>query len=157
MASGSNRYPAVIESQLPFGSVLTSSGRVSAVHEAGKEFAEPPFTERELIRLDDALTAATRSTKIRFNIYVGDLGSDTGTGADELFPGTPEAARSILIAVSPNDKAVEVRTGRDVADRANTRVAQLGVTAAISAFRDGDLIDGLVSAVRVMSAAITSP
>jgi hypothetical protein len=37
------------------------------------------------------------------------------------------------------------------------RVAQLGATAAVASFGDGDLIDGLVSAIRVMSAAISSP
>ncbi|MBF6248251.1 DUF5130 family protein, partial [Nocardia elegans] len=58
------------------------------------------------------------------------------------------------IAVSPNDKAIEVRSGRDIADRANDRICQLGVTAALSSIRQGKLVDGLVSAVRVMAAAI---
>jgi uncharacterized membrane protein len=60
----------------------------------------------------------------------------------------------VLIAVSPNDHAVEVRSGRDVAERANDRVCQLGVTAASSSLRQGELIDGLISAVRVRAAAI---
>ena len=157
MAGGSHNWPAVVESDLPIGTVVTTSGRVSAVHPAGAEFPELPFTDRELIRLDDALIAATRAAKIKFNIYVGNLGSDPGPAVDAIFPTTPEAAHSILLAVSPNDRVVEVRTGRDVADRATNRVAQLGVTAAIASFRDGDLIDGLVAAVRVMSAAIASP
>ncbi len=151
---GGSSWPAVDESTLTRGHVLTNSGRVSAVHEAGGEFEELPFTQQELVRLDNALTDATRKTKIRFNIYLGDLGADPATGTDELFGRTPEAERSLLIAVSPDQRAVEVRSGRAVADRADHRVAQLGVTAAVSAFKDGDLIDGLVSAVRVMSAAI---
>jgi hypothetical protein len=134
--------------------VVTSSGRVSGVHEAGGVFKEAPFSDDERLVMDNVLTEATRATKVRFNIYIGDLGADPAAGADAVFPATPEAARSVLIAVSPNDKAIEVRSGHEVADRANDRVCQLGVTAALSSFRQGQLIDGLVSAVRVMAAAI---
>jgi hypothetical protein len=149
------KWPAVVESELRPGHVVTTSGRISAVHQAGAEFEEPPFTDKELIRLDNALVEAIRVTRIRFNVYIGPLGSDPASGADALFPGTPDAANSVFIAVSPDQRAVEVRSGRAVADRANERVLQLGVTAAVSEFKDGDLIDGLVSAVRVMSAALS--
>ena len=150
----SSKWPAVVASELPRGYVVTSSGRVSGVHEAGDVFKEVPFTDHERLLMDNALTDATRSTKVRFNIYIGDLGSDSAVGADAVFPGTPEAVGSVLIAVDPNAHAIEVRSGRDVADRVNDRVCQLGVTAALSSFRQGDLIDGLVSALRVMAAAI---
>ncbi|MEV2221674.1 DUF5130 domain-containing protein [Nocardia vinacea] len=150
----SSNWPAVVESELPHGSVVTSSGRVSGVHEAGAVFKEAPFSDDERLAIDNVLTEATRATKVRFNIYIGDLGADPAAGADAVFPATPEAAHSVLIAVSPNDKAIEVRSGHEVADRANDRVCQLGVTAALSSFRQGQLIDGLISAVRVMAAAI---
>ncbi|MET8874402.1 DUF5130 domain-containing protein [Nocardia sp. NPDC004604] len=149
-----SNWPAVLESELPHGSVITSSGRVSGVHEAGAVFKEAPFSDDERLAMDNVLTEATRATKVRFNIFIGDLGADPAAGADAVFPATPEAARSVLIAVSPNDKAVEVRSGSEIADRANDRVCQLGVTAALSSFRQGQLIDGLISAVRVMAAAI---
>ncbi|MRH89237.1 DUF5130 family protein [Nocardia sp. SYP-A9097] len=142
------------EAELPHGYAVTVSGRVSGVHEAGFVFSEVPFTDHERLLMDNALTDATRATKVRFNIFIGDLGADAGSGADAVFPGTPDSARSVLIAVDPNAKAVEVRSGREVAERANDRVCQLGATAALSSFRQGELIDGLVSAVRVMAAAI---
>lgn len=148
------KWPAVVESELPRGYTLTSSGRVSGVHEAGDVFKEAPFDNDERLAMDNVLTEATRATKVRFNVFIGDLGPDAAAAVDALFPTTPEAARSVLIAVSPNDKVVEVRSGRDVAGRANDRVCQLGVTAALSSMRQGDLIDGLISAVRVMAAAI---
>ncbi|MGW0182004.1 DUF5130 domain-containing protein [Nocardia sp. NPDC003345] len=150
----STKWPAVVESELPHGYALMSSGRVSGVHEAGDVFKEAPFDNNERLAMDNVLTEATRATKVRFNVFIGDLGPDAGATVDALFPTTPEAARSVLIAVSPNDHSVEVRSGRDVAERANDRVCQLGVTAALSSLRQGELIDGLVSAVRVMAAAI---
>ncbi|MEV5648429.1 DUF5130 family protein [Nocardia sp. NPDC052254] len=145
------------ESTLPHGYAVTTSGRVSGVHEAGDVFKEAPFNDSERLLMDNTLTEATRTTKVRFNIYIGDLGADTAAGADAVFPATPEAARSVLIAVSPNDKAVEVRSGRDVADRVSDQVLQLGLTAALSSLRQGKLVDGLVSAVRVMAASIGRP
>ncbi|MFF0814463.1 DUF5130 domain-containing protein [Rhodococcus sp. NPDC003318] len=154
MAGGST-FPAVIEADLPVGSAVTSSGRVSAVHRIGEPFDDLPFSVDELVALDDALTDATRATKVRFNAYVGSLGEDPAAGVAALFPTTPEAERSVLIAVSPNQRVVEIRSGRGVADRVTDRVAQLGVTAAVSSFAESDLIDGLISAIRVMSAAIT--
>jgi hypothetical protein len=124
----------------------------------GEPFVDDlPFTTKDLVALDVALTEATRATKVRFNVYVGDLGADPTAGADALFPTTPEAERSVLIAVSPNQRVVEVRSGRVVADRVTDRIAQLGATAAVSSISEGNLIDGLISGIRVMAAAISAP
>lgn len=150
----SSKWPAVVESDLPHGYALTSSGRVSGVHEAGDVFKEAPFSDDERLAMDNVLIEATRATKVRFTVYIGDLGADPAAGVDAIFPATPDAAHSVLIAVSPNEKVIEVRSGSAVADRANDRVCQLGVTAALSSFRQGEMIDGLVSAIRVMAAAI---
>ena len=157
MASSNWNWPAVVEADLPHGYVVTTSGRVSGVHEAGDVFKEAPFNDNERLLMDNTLTEVTRATKVRFNIYIGELGADSAAGADAIFPRTPEAARSVLIAVSPNEKSVEVRSGRNVADRVNDRICELGASALLSSLRQGELIDGLVSAVRVMGAAIGRP
>ncbi|TXG91575.1 DUF5130 domain-containing protein [Rhodococcus rhodnii] len=136
--------------------MVTSSGRVSGVHRIGEPYLDDlPFTTDQLVRLDEALTDATRKSLVRYNIYIGDFGVDPAAGADALFGTTPDAAHSVLIAVLPNQRSIEIRTGRAVAGRVTERITQLGVTAALSSFREGDLIDGLVSALRVMTAAIT--
>ncbi|GGG02033.1 hypothetical protein GCM10007304_15000 [Rhodococcoides trifolii] len=156
MASGDLVKQNISEEDLPVGHVLTASGRISAVHQIGSlNSQELPFSTAELLQLDETLALATRSTRIRFNVYVGDLGSETAAGADALFPTTPDANTSVLVAVSPNERAIEVRSGRNA--HVSDRVAQLGITAATASFRDGNLIDGLVAAVRVMSAAVIAP
>ncbi|WFR74305.1 DUF5130 domain-containing protein [Prescottella defluvii] len=155
MASGDVlQSSAVAPADLPVGTVVTTSGRLSGVHRVGELLDQPPFTTDELVRLDDALTDATRLTQVRFNVFIGDLGENPAAGADAVFPTTPEAERSVLIAVSPNQRAIEVRGGRRIGNRVTDRVAQLGVTAAVASFGEGNLIDGLVSALRVMSSAI---
>ncbi|KIQ20347.1 hypothetical protein ASG56_15935 [Rhodococcus sp. Leaf7] len=158
MASGDVSIRRVSEENLPVGHVVTASGRVSGVHQVGTVNPDlSPFATDELIQLDEALIEATRRTRVRFNVLVGDLGADPAAGADAALVATPEAEHSVLIAVSPNQHAIEVRYGRGVAHKVDDRIAQLGITAATGSFRDGDLIDGLVAAVRVMSAAITGP
>jgi hypothetical protein len=63
----------------------------------------------------------------------------------------------VLLAVSPDQRAIEVAYGSELRGRGIESAAPLGVSAAASAFREGNLIDGLISAVRVMSAAISRP
>jgi hypothetical protein len=61
----------------------------------------------------------------------------------------------VLVAVSPDQHAIELVYGSQVRGRGAESAAPLGVAAAASAFQVGKLIDGLVSAVRVTSAGIS--
>lgn len=155
MASGEN-FPAVDPSTLPAGFVVTSSGRVSGVRTGYSEPVDTvPFSAEERVRMDRTLTEATRRTDILWTVYIGELGPDPAARARELQASLPQAARGVLVAVSPNEKVIEIIGGDAVADRFDDRVAQLGVSAALASFKLGDLIDGLVSAVRVMAAAVS--
>lgn len=158
MASGDVIHaPAIAPENLPYAAALTASGRISRAIPLGESFDEnPPFAMWDLVALDDALTDATRATKVRFNVYIADA-VDPVSATDAVFPQTPDAADSVLIAVYPNQRSIQIRSGRDVADRVTDRVAQLGVTAAVASFGQGQLLDGLVSAIRVMSNAIVAP
>ena len=147
---------ATIEpADLPRGWVVTSSGRVSGVTEPGALSVDYPFPINDLVALDDALTYGSRASKARFAIYLGDLGSDTAARARELLAKVPTPNDAVLIAVSPNQAAIEVVYGPAVRGRGAESAAPLGVAAAASSFEQGDLIDGLVSAIRVLSAGIS--
>lgn len=116
-----------------------------------------PFSTLELMALDTALTNASRQSKARFAVYVGDLGVDTAAQAREVLADVPTSNNAVLLAVSPDQRAIEVAYGADLRGRGVESAAPLGVSAAASAFREGNLIDGLISAVRVMSAGIARP
>lgn len=148
-------FVPVQQETLPLGFAVTSSGRVSGVTHPGSEPVDnSPFSMVDRVRMDRTLTEATRRTKILWTIYIGELSATPANAARELHSTLPDPARSVLIAVSPNDKVIEVIGGDAIGQRFNDRVAQLGVSAALASFKQGDLIDGLVSAVRVMSAAV---
>ncbi|MFT4126963.1 MAG: DUF5130 family protein [Gordonia sp. (in: high G+C Gram-positive bacteria)] len=140
-------------SALPVGTVITNSGRVSAARFPGQAPTTPPFSQADLIALDEALKAASEKALIRFSVFIGDLGPDPVGDARAVLAKAPEPAYGTLIAVSPNTHDVVVVSGAKVVDRVNDRVAQLGVTAAIGSFRAGQLIDGLIAALHVVATA----
>jgi hypothetical protein len=140
---------------LPYGSAITYSGRVSGVTEPGEASLHYPFPVKELVALDDALTYESRACKARFAAYIGDLGSDTAARAHEILAKVPTPNEAVLVAVSPDQRAIEVVYGAGVDTRIAPVAASQGVAAAAAALREGNLIDGLVSAVRVLGAGIT--
>ncbi|MCF8569478.1 DUF5130 domain-containing protein [Gordonia sp. HY002] len=155
MASGD--IAQVDAGSLPVGTVVTSSGRVSAALWPRDGFGTPPFSRDDLILLDDTLKETSEVALVRFSVFIGDLGTDVIGGARAALAEAPEPYNGALIAVSPNTRDVAVVSGSDVAGRVNDRVAELGVQAALSGFKQGDLIDGLVSALRVMATAVARP
>ena len=155
MASGevATREPA----ELPRGFVVNSSGRISGVTEPGAVSVDYPFPVMDLVKLDDALKSGSRAAKARFAVYIGDLGADTAATAREVLAKVPTPNNAVLLAVSPNQKAIEVVYGSAVQGRGIEESAPLGVSAAAATFNYGRLIDGLISAVRVMSAGVSPP
>ena len=97
-----------------------------------------PFTPQQLSRLDEALTFAGRETGVAFSVYLGELGEDTRTRAEEMLAslgaGAPDA---VLIAVSPGERVVELVTGSSVQRRITDRAARLAVTAMVASFCEG--------------------
>ena len=140
---------------LPAGWAITTSGRVSGVTEPGDLSVHYPFPTKDLVAIDDALKYGSRQSMTRFAIYVGDLGSDTAARAREILANVPTPNNAVLLAVSPDQAAIEVVYGSQVRGRGAESAAPLGVAAAASAFKDGKLIDGLISAIRVISAGIS--
>ena len=67
----------------------------------------------------------------------------------------PTPNNAVLLAVSPDQSVIEVVYGTQVRGRGAESAAPLGVAAASSAFEQGDLVDGLVSAIRVLCAGIS--
>ncbi len=143
--------------QLPLGWAMTSSGRLSIAADPEQLPGQYPFRTADLLALDSTLTYASRQSKARFAVYVGDLGADPAGRAREVLSDVPTPNNAVLLAVSPDQRAIEVSYGSDLRGRGAESAAPLGVSAAASAFREGHLIDGLISAVRVMSAAIARP
>ena len=88
----------------------------------------------------------------RFAVYIGDLGSDTAARAREILAKVPTPNNAVLLAVSPDQCAIEVVYGVG-GPRTRCRVGRpAGRGRRVVGVRAGHLIDGLVSAIRVLSA-----
>jgi Domain of unknown function (DUF5130) len=150
----SGEIATIDPADLPDGWVVTASGRLSGVTEPGEVSVHYPFSIKDLARIDDALIYATRASGARFAIYLGDLGSDTAARARQLLAKVPTPDNAVLVAVSPDQHAIEVVYGAQVRGRGAESAAPLGVAAATPAFQQGNLIDGLSAAVRTLSSGI---
>jgi len=156
VASGSQTEVANIDpANLPRGFAQTYSGRISGVTEPGELSVHYPFPVKDLVFLDDALKYGSRAAGARFAVYIGDLGADTAATAREVLAGVPTPNNAVLLAVSPNQKAIEVVYGAEVRGRGIEEAAPLGVSAAAASFKAGNLMDGLISAVRVLTAGVS--
>ena len=135
-----------------YGAVVTASGRVSVAREYSPAVSEIPFNSVQLSRLDEALTLSARSTGLGFSVYLGDLGEDTRATAEEMHAASGDnAASAVLVAVSPAQRRVEIVTGAASTRRLPDRACNLAVMSMVASFKEGDLIGGLVSGLRMLS------
>jgi len=155
VASGELTKTVGSELELPYGSAITASGRISGVTEPGALSVHYPFPNKDLVILDNALKFGSRAAKARFAVYIGDLGADTAATAREILAKVPTPDNAVLLAVSPDQKAIEVVYGAEVKGRGIEESAPLGVSAAAASFKEGNLIDGLISGIRVLSAGVS--
>ena len=145
----------VDESELGYGEALMATGRVSAAKMYEPEAPSGPFNTRQLARLDEALTFASRETGLDFSLYLGELGADSRAAAEKLHATTADPANSVLIAVSPGERLIEIVTGTAAHLRLPDRGAKLAVASMVASFKEGDLVRGLVNglanALRMLS------
>lgn len=159
MATGElTRRVEVSEADLPQGAVITPNGRLSVAHEHQSVSPSGPFKPAQLARLDEALTLASRETGLDFSVYLGPLGEDSRAGAEKLFASIEErASESVLIAVSPGERVVEILAGEIATQRITERGMKLAVMSMVASFKEGELIVGLVSGLRTVSQQAGSP
>ncbi len=152
-ADGGHGEVAVVQhDDLPVGSVVTASGRVSAA----EIYRDPtqddnPFSTVQLTRLDEAMTMASRETGLRFSVYLGDLGADPAGRAAQLHGELEGTTEAVLVAVSPEQRVVEVITGPEARLRLPDRGAKLAVMSMVASFRESDLLGGLLSGLRMLA------
>ena len=114
---------------------------------AGDDTPDGPFTTRQLLRLDEALRLADATTGLTFSIYVGDLGEQVRADAEKLHAELAAPADSVLIAVSPNQRQLEIVTGDHARRRIRDRDSKLAALSMAAAFAGGDLAGGLISGI----------
>lgn len=104
-----------------------------------------PFTTPQLLRLAEALRLADHATGLTFSVYVGDLDEPFRGHAEKLHGQLAAPDQSVLIAVSPNQRILEIVTGSAARKRIPDRSAKLAALSMVAAFGGGDLAGGVVT------------
>ncbi|RSN26635.1 DUF5130 domain-containing protein [Streptomyces sp. WAC 05977] len=158
MATGELTHSSTAVDEEPgYGAAVTSSGRISAAKMYEPAGPISPFTTQQLARLDEALTLASRETGLDFSVYLGDLGEDTRATAEGLLTSTDNPADGVVVAVSPGQRVIEIVTGSQARHRLPDRGAKLAVASMVASFKEGDLVGGLVNALRMLSDQAGAP
>lgn len=119
--------------------------------------ADAPFTPRQLERIDEALTFASRDAGLTFSLYVGALEEPTRDTAERMLGELPNPADSVLVAVSPGQRVLQIVTGIDAFERIPNRICALAALTMRAAFSSGDLVGGIVNGIRILSDAAGKP
>lgn len=134
------------------GEAEVGTGRISAARDLGQQHEPRMFTVPQLARIDEALTFAERDTGVHFSVYVGELGSDSRSRAEQLLAGLADRAPdAVVLAVSPGERVVEVVTGSHASRRVTDRGARLAVMAMVASFGEGDLLGGILGGLRMLA------
>jgi hypothetical protein len=149
---------------------MTTSGQLERHSQdaevRGRDFTTPraapvspdrPFRPAQLARIDEALTLASADTGLLFSIYVGPLGPEPRTRAEELFAKLAlRHPAPVLLALSPAERRLEIVTGGASARRIPNRVAALAALTMRASFTSGDLTGGIVGGLRQLADAAGS-
>ncbi|MBI1375914.1 MAG: DUF5130 family protein [Frankiales bacterium] len=102
-------------------------------------------------RLQQSIVATEAATGLRIRLHLGPL-ADGRAGAEALLvaEGTA-AADTVVVAVDPGARALEIVTGTRAASQLSDRSCGLAALAMTSSFTAGDLVGGLVNGLQVIA------
>jgi uncharacterized membrane protein YgcG len=127
------------------GGETISSEPEQTTSSAGLAALDGPFTTRQLLRLDEALRIADQQTGLTFSVYIGELEEPVRDHAERLHRQIDGAAKAVLVAVSPNQRLLEIVTGSEARKRISDRDAKLAALSMAASFAGGDLAGGVLA------------
>jgi len=128
----------------PGGPTLSAEPERTATP-SGESVLDGPFTTRQLLRLDEALRVADQQTGLTFSVYIGDLDEPVRETAEKLHRQLNASNRAVLVAVSPDQRKLEIVTGNEARKRISDRDAKLAALSMAASFAGGDLAGGVLA------------
>jgi uncharacterized membrane protein YgcG len=116
------------------------------------------FSARQQDDVVRAIRLARQESQLPVSVYVGTLEGDSRASALHLHGALGnDAERTVLVAVDPGSRRVEVVTGAEVRRRVDDRAAALAAMTMTSAFQAGDLAGGIASGVLALAEHARTP
>ncbi len=115
------------------------------------------FSSSERFALDEAIRQAEQLCRAEISVFVGTATGDPRLFATSLHNSLVAPARSILIMVDPEARALEVVTGGYVRRTLTDGEVELAIATMQSAFAEGDLVGGLKRGIHFLADHARSP
>lgn len=116
------------------------------------------FSERQQDDVVRAIRLARRQSDLPVSVYVGALEGDSRAVALRLHHALgADAEQTVLVAVDPGARRVEIVTGKEVRRRLDDRSAGLAAMTMTSAFQGGDLSGGIANGVLALAEHAHAP
>jgi uncharacterized membrane protein YgcG len=116
------------------------------------------FSERQQDDVVRAIRLARKQSQLPVSVYVGTLEGDTRAMALQLHRALGATApETVLVAVDPGARRVEIVTGTEARRRLDDRSAGLAAMTMTSAFQAGDLSGGIANGVLALAEHAQAP
>ena len=116
------------------------------------------FSARQQDDVVRAIRLARKQSQLPVSVYVGSLEGDARATAQKLHAALGDAAgTSVLVAVDPGARRLEIVTGATVRRRLDDRSASLAALTMTSAFQAGDLSGGIANGVLALAEHAHAP
>jgi uncharacterized membrane protein YgcG len=109
------------------------------------------FSSAERYALDEAIRKAEQQSRVEFSLFVGTSQGDPRAFATQLHNSLVAPARSILIMVDPQARALEIVTGGYVRRTLTDKEVELTALQMQTSFAEGDLVGGLKRGIAMLA------
>ena len=109
------------------------------------------LTDAQRARLARAVETADRATGLDFLVRIGVLDGGRADAEALVAARGAEAPRTVLVAVDPPARALEIVTGSAASAVLDERTCALASLTMTTSFAAGDLVGGLVRGLQVLS------
>ncbi len=116
----------------------------------GSAQSQGPFSSGQLQRISDALSAADAETGFTFSVYVGDF-DDPTHDARRMHARLEKPADSVLLAIAPNQRGLEIVTGEHARSRLSDQTCGLVALSMASTLAGGDLTGAVVTGLHMLA------
>ena len=109
------------------------------------------FSSAERYALDEAIRKAEQQSRVEFSLFVGSAEGDPRAFATQLHNSLVAPARSILIMVDPDARALEIVTGGYVRRTLTDKEVELTALQMQTSFAEGDLVGGIKRGIAMLA------
>jgi uncharacterized membrane protein YgcG len=115
------------------------------------------FNASDRVALDETIRRAEQLSRVEFSVFVGHSQGEPRGFARSLHAALVAPARSILVMVDPDARALEVVTGSEVRHTLRDPQVELAVAQMQSLFAQGELVTGLRRGIQMLAEHARAP